>query len=593
MPRFRIPGSRYPATLTGLLALFAFFGGSLEAQTQTNEKIPAGTQNQTAFQLRVASNLVVVRVVVRDAQGKPIEGLRKEDFHLFDRGKEQTITQFEVGTSATQSANPSSAVATGQSLAAVVPTAATPLRFLALYFDDLHMSDTDLIQVREAADHYLAANLRPEDRVGIFTSGGTLSDFTSDSKMIREALTKLHASPKAGRMPACPDLSDYQAFAIVNNTDPDAMAVALDEKRRICDMGGSMDPDPEKYVRMLAHTVVEQDENRARADLGELDEVVKYISHMPGQRTVVLVSPGFLSQNEQLQIDGIIDDALRSETVISVLDARGLAVLLSEVDVSQSSLPSGTLLGAVHSLNTGREMFAADALAEVAQGTGGEFFHNDNDLKAGFGALVDAPVSYILAFAPTDMKPDGRFHELNVTLTEQHKGFILQARRGYFAAKQAAVAETAPQGEAQAQAVTATDPETKERIREAMFSSVDPQQLPVEVRTEVSKAADNGALQVLAHLDTRSLHFHKEGARNQNTVIFVSAILDRSGNLVTGQQWQAKVDVPDDALPKLLSDGIDVKMSFQLKPGTYTIREVVTDSEEHHMTSFSRSVEIR
>ena len=144
MPRFRIPGSRYPATLTGLLALFAFFGGSLEAQTQTNEKIPAGTQNQTAFQLRVASNLVVVRVVVRDAQGKPIEGLRKEDFHLFDRGKEQTITQFEVGTSATQSANPSSAVATGQSLAAVVPTAATPLRFLALYFDDLHMSDTDL-----------------------------------------------------------------------------------------------------------------------------------------------------------------------------------------------------------------------------------------------------------------------------------------------------------------------------------------------------------------------------------------------------------------------------------------------------------------
>lgn len=237
MPRFRIPGSRYPATLTGLLALFAFFGGSLEAQTQTNEKSPAGTQNQTAFQLRVASNLVVVRVVVRDAQGKPIEGLRKEDFHLFDRGKEQTITQFEVGTSATQSANPSSAVATGQSLAAVVPTAATPLRFLALYFDDLHMSDTDLIQVREAADHYLAANLRPEDRVGIFTSGGTLSDFTSDSKMIREALTKLHASPKAGRMPACPDLSDYQAFAIVNNTDPDAMAVALDEKRRICDMG--------------------------------------------------------------------------------------------------------------------------------------------------------------------------------------------------------------------------------------------------------------------------------------------------------------------------------------------------------------------
>ncbi len=44
----------------------------------------------------VTSNLVVVRVVVRDGDGKPVEGLRKEDFKLFDRGKEQAITQFDV-----------------------------------------------------------------------------------------------------------------------------------------------------------------------------------------------------------------------------------------------------------------------------------------------------------------------------------------------------------------------------------------------------------------------------------------------------------------------------------------------------------------
>ena len=70
-----------------LMCMFA------EAQ-QTNEKYPAVDQSPSP--LKVASNLVLVRVVVRDAQGNPVEGLQKEDFRIFDRGKEQTITQFEV-----------------------------------------------------------------------------------------------------------------------------------------------------------------------------------------------------------------------------------------------------------------------------------------------------------------------------------------------------------------------------------------------------------------------------------------------------------------------------------------------------------------
>ena len=72
-------------------------------------------------------------------------------------------------------------------------------------------------------------------------------------------------------------------------------------------------------------------------------------------------------------------------------------------------------------------------LAQVAEGTGGEFFHNNNDLKAGFGRLAGSPGSYILAFAPKDLKPDGKFHQLKVTLAEKESAYSIQARRGYFA----------------------------------------------------------------------------------------------------------------------------------------------------------------
>jgi len=179
-----------------------------------------------------------------------------------------------------------------------------------------------------------------------------------------------------------------------------------------------MDPDPGRYVMMLARTVVAQDEIRSRANLEELDQVVKYVSHMPGLRTVILVSPGFLSQSEQFQLDQIIDQALRSEIVISSLDAKGLVALTRELDVSQSSGPSGAVMAAAHGMDMDREFVATDVLSEVAQGTGGRFFHGDNDLKSGFGTLAGSSVSYILAFAPADVRQDGKFHEVGIRLTQ-------------------------------------------------------------------------------------------------------------------------------------------------------------------------------
>jgi hypothetical protein len=80
------------AIATALLAAFVFPVKPARAQAQTNT--PAS--DLPAIRLKVTSNLVVVRVVVRDAQGKPVKGLQKQDFKLFDSGKEQPIAQFEV-----------------------------------------------------------------------------------------------------------------------------------------------------------------------------------------------------------------------------------------------------------------------------------------------------------------------------------------------------------------------------------------------------------------------------------------------------------------------------------------------------------------
>ena len=358
-----------------------------------------------------------------------MKGLRKEDFKLFDSGKEQPITQFEVDSAA--DLPPPSAVAHRPQQPDAALSPALPGRFLALYFDNQYTSDTDLIQVRQAADEYLAANLQPADRVAIFASGSMLSDFTSDPKQLHEALSRLQASPRApASQHDCPDLSDYQAREMINtaggldlnnpwNTG-DAWGLAFEEGRqRNCLPARPTDPKSrladKNFLLGRATITAGQSELLTRSNLRELEQVVKYTSQMPGQRNVIFVSPGFLLEEDQFQLERVIDQALRLQVVISSLNPRGL-VVGRQVDASLPYIPSGASVGAMHRLDQAKEMAAGDVLAEVAEGTGGEFFHNNNDLKAGFGLLGESPGSYILAFDPRDLE------ERQISSIEGHTG---------------------------------------------------------------------------------------------------------------------------------------------------------------------------
>jgi VWFA-related protein len=572
-----------------------------KATTQSNG-------SQAPFQLKAESNLVVVRVVVRDANGKPVAGLQKEDFKLLDRGKEQYISQFEVETSSPASPNPGT-IPTSEKAAPSIKE--SPNKFLALYFDTFNASDQDMVYVREAARQYLAANVHARDRVAVFTSEKMLSDFTNDPEQIHNAVSNLKTSGRSMlHIHDCPDLSDYQALQIMQQENPeysDAWQLALDEARTICGIqapgggdAGDADAKPTisrpqpssdsplaSIIRSMARNVVFQSELQARANLQGLKRAVDYIAQMPGERTVILVSPGFLSESEKYPLDEVIDHALRSQVIISSLDPRGLALLLRGADASRQWIPGKP--GTADRLDAQRELVAQDVLAEVAQDTGGTFFHNNNDLQGGLGALAGSPIDYVLAFAPDDLKDDGKFHGLKVKLSEKHDGYSVQARRGYFAPR----SEGEAAAEAKRQAAFDAEAKEQEQIRDAMFSKNRSQQLQVGLGGKLSDS-QNGMreLSLVSHLDAKELRFEKDGEHNANTVTFVFAIFDPQDNLVTAQMRRAHLSVADLQLEGLRKDGVSVNMRFQLKPGTYRIREVVTDSEDHHMTAVSTTLKV-
>jgi VWFA-related protein len=73
-------------------------------------------------------------------------------------------------------------------------------------------------------------------------------------------------------------------------------------------------------------------------------------------------------------------------------------------------------------------------MGELADGTGGTFFHNNNDLDAGFKFITQAPeVVYMLELPLDGVKANGSYHPLKVKVDRE--GTTVQTRRGYFAPK--------------------------------------------------------------------------------------------------------------------------------------------------------------
>jgi hypothetical protein len=299
---------------------------------------------------------------------------------------------------------------------------------------------------------------------------------------------------------------------------------------------------------------------------------------MPGQRSIILISPGFLTLLDQYQEKTeIIDRAIRANVIISSLNARGLYTVVPFGDASQASpqSPGGAMARSQYQLVSSQ--MEEDVLAELAFGTGGVFFHNNNDLVEGFKRVAARPeFMYVLGFSPQNLKLDGRLHNLKITLRSPAK-LDLQARKGYYAPQHLAdPAETA-----------------KQEIQDALFSREELRDIPLVMHTQFFKpSADDAKLAVLARVDVKHLHFRKENGRNQDNLTVVSGLFDRNGNLVTGNSKVVEMRLKDQTLESKLNSGITVRSSFDVKPGSYLIRLVIRDSEGQLMAAANGTVDI-
>jgi VWFA-related protein len=390
------------------------------------------------YNMEVTVKKLLVPVVVRDKQGHTIGDLKREDFQVFDNGKPHPLSAFMVEERVGAESRPADSTLSPAHANGVPQAATTYPRFIVFLFDDLHLSAEDIARAKAAGDALVSGSLADSDFAAVVSlSGRVNSGLTRDRAKLRDTIASLKpALLYQSNNSDCPKIDYYQADLMENKHNSVATQDAIAQVFS-CDPG--LDPRrdlpiAERLAEAAARRILTIGHQDVQLSFATIAELVRRMATLPGQNTLILVSPGFLAvEPDALAAESrTIDLAAQSNVTISALDARGLYT----TSLTASDNVQGTPIVSKTEFHASSMRAVENVMAELADGTGGTFFHNSNDLSAGFKSLAEAPrYIYLLELPLDNIRPNGAYHRLKVKV--DRKGVQVQARRGYILPKPA------------------------------------------------------------------------------------------------------------------------------------------------------------
>jgi len=296
---------------------------------------------------------------------------------------------------------------------------------------------------------------------------------------------------------------------------------------------------------------------------------------MPGKREMIMASSGFLAVSMQAQKEQVIDRALHAGVVINTLDSK--AIFGEEPAGLRAEDPVGYCCGPGSHVAAGRQQTYQtietplrldtlnEPMANLAEGTGGSFFHNNNDLAAGFRKLGEPEVTYRLSFRPEGIRADGAYHKLKVTA----KKYSVQARPGYFA------------------------PSEKESLQAKIDREILADDTVAEFPVGIAVEQGTGTISVIVSVDISKLEFVRQGDRQLQKIAFTTALIDAQGKMAAAKEGTMELALTDATFKRLASTGVNAKVSFEVPAGAYKLRQVAEEGVEGKMACSTHRIEVR
>src|ERR1051325_11671915 len=141
--------------------------------------------------IKISAELVQVDVIVTDKDRKPVAGLKRDDFEIYDNGKPQAITTFAYEDNRSRRIEED---AEGSRTLPKAITAGELKRALVFVVDTLHIRPQYLYRTPRMLEDFIDQKMEAGDLVLILpTAGGSglFQQFTSDRRLLHRAVNHL------------------------------------------------------------------------------------------------------------------------------------------------------------------------------------------------------------------------------------------------------------------------------------------------------------------------------------------------------------------------------------------------------------------
>jgi Ca-activated chloride channel family protein len=331
--------------------------------------------------VRVDTQLVSVPAVVTNSSGRPVAGLRTENFKLFENGQPQKIAEFA--------------------------TTETPFE-IALLLDTSGSTRNDLDLIREAALSFIEA-LRPGDRVAIVAFGNrrgpsveVLARLTDDRTILRSAIAGLGGTSGTPL---------YDAF------------------ERIADEIFIDAPRDEVMGRRAFVALTDGVDSSGKAEF-------------ESARSKLLrsgVAAYFIQVNTEEFVENALLQPCGEGVVLSAKQLRRHRRVF-QPRMKAEDILDFCEMGSFERMTVSRDLYnlARREMNELAKASGGRNFvaASLQDARSAFARVAaEIGTQYSLGYYPTNKARDGKFRAIKVEVQGTPEKPQVRAREGYYAPK--------------------------------------------------------------------------------------------------------------------------------------------------------------
>jgi len=508
--------------------------------------------------IKLKAELVQIDVLVTDKDGKPVSGLKREDFELLDNNKNQPITHFSYEESYP------ARLKNGSPEPPPIPKAMAVRelkRVVAFVVDTLHMQFENLHRTRKMLRDFVDNQMQPGDLVLILPTGGgsgLLQQFTSDRSLLRSAIDRLRLVNVGSGVIAYRSLTSDVPFKSIGRQEQ-----AVDSPNR----GSGRLSMPESPGSHEADPLEQAD---VRATLESLNNLIISMRHLPGRKVGVFVSEGFRLFPTQTnhQFYETIGLSARSNVVFYSIDPKGLIAPFNAADQIALVQETGPLAQQIANFLMQQNVDAQearDSLSSLAEETGGKLFSNNNDINNGLANLLrENSAYYLLGFQPEPARWDGKLHKIKV-IVRRRPDLTVLARRSYLAKSGVPEPESA-------------DPKVAEAIN-AISSPFVLRDIDLRLTAlYIDNPQHEPVVTLLLHIDATKLHLIESEGRYHTSLEQIGFVLDASGRTVDKFSNTLELNLQPKTYQAALKEGFVSTRTLNVKPGVYQARIFVRET---------------